>query len=110
MSGATVTSNGPVVAPEGMVAVMEVLLHELIVRAVPLSVAVLLPCDTPKFDPKITTLEPTVPVVLERLAITGAGTEGVLIDTLSNVTVASVEVLRLVAAKPIYTFCAIVMV
>jgi hypothetical protein len=44
------------------------------------------------------------------LAIKGAGFEGVLIDTLSNVAVVRLEVVPLLTPNPTYTFCAIVIV
>jgi len=69
---AAVTSTLPVVAPVGTVAVILVLLHEPIVAVVPLNVTPPLPCVAPKFDPAITTDEPTTPVLGVRLLILGA--------------------------------------
>ena len=50
------------------------------------------------------------PVVAETLVITGAGAAVELIDTLSNVAVARVDVLPLVTPSPIYTVCAMLIV
>jgi hypothetical protein len=49
-------------------------------------------------------------VVAETLVITGAGAEGVLSDTLSNVAVASAAALPLFTANPTYTFCPMLIV
>jgi len=53
--GATDTSNGPVVAPAGIVIVIDVPLQLLIVTAAPFSKTVLFPCDPPNPVPEITT-------------------------------------------------------
>ena len=68
----TLTMTLPVVAPEGTVALIEVL-PQLVndVAAVPLKVTVLLPCDVPKFVPVIVTEVPTVPDVGERPVMFG---------------------------------------
>jgi hypothetical protein len=44
------------------------------------------------------------------LVITGPGAAVVLIDTLSNVAVSKYEFVWLHTAKPMYTFCAMVIV
>ena len=110
MLGATNTAKGPEVAPTGMVTVMELLLQELIVAAVPFSNTTLLLCAAPNPVPEITTWLPTDPVVAETLLITGAGTAVEFTETLSKVAVASVEVLPLYTASPMYTFCPMVIV
>jgi hypothetical protein len=43
MVGATRTASGPEVAPEGIVAVVDVAVHELMVIGVPFNITVLLP-------------------------------------------------------------------
>ncbi len=48
MLGATVTTRGPVEAPEGMVQEIEVSLHELMVTGTPFRVAWLPLCEVPK--------------------------------------------------------------
>jgi hypothetical protein len=51
MVGATETVKRPEVAPDGMVTLMDVSIQLLIVTAVPLSVATLLPCIAPNPEP-----------------------------------------------------------
>jgi hypothetical protein len=70
----TVTTTFPVVAPEGTVAVMLLVVHELAVAVVPLNVTVLLPWLPPKLDPVMVTEVPTTPEVGERLLMLGDGT------------------------------------
>ena len=53
--GATETSNGPDVAPAGIVIVIDVPLHVLIVTAAPFSSTPLPPCEPPNPEPEITT-------------------------------------------------------
>jgi hypothetical protein len=103
MFGATDTVNGPDVAPDGMVIPIEVLLHTLIVTNAPFNVTSPTP---PNPVPLITTWLPTEPVVADTPVMTGAGADVELIDTLSNLAVARVDVLRLLTAKPTYTFVA----
>jgi len=112
MLGATETTIGPDVAPEGMVITMAVALHELTVTVTSLSKTTLLPCTAPKPEPKIATWPPTDPVVAERFVITGAGDPdpGKLTDTVSNVAVAMLELDPLLTPSPIYTVSAIVTV
>ena len=55
MLGATETTKGPEVAPEGIVIVTAVLLQALIVTGAPFSVTMLLPCVAPKPLPASTT-------------------------------------------------------
>lgn len=69
----TVTTTGPVVAPEGTGAVIEVALQAVGVDAIPLKLTVLLPCGVRKFVPAITTELATAPVLGVRLATVGAG-------------------------------------
>jgi len=89
MLGATETSNGPDVAPEGMVMLIDVLLHELIITGVAFRVTTLPPWEAPKLEPVITTALPIAAVVVETLVMTGAGTSDELTETLSNVAEAS---------------------
>jgi hypothetical protein len=100
MLGATETSNGPEVAPVGIVMMIEVLLHELIDAGALFNNTKLPPCEAPKPVPVINTWLPIAPVVAETLVMTGAGAAVELIDTLSKVAVASAELLPLVTAKP----------
>ena len=86
--------------------VMDEAPHEFTVTGAPLKVTTLLPCEAPKFVPEITTCVPTGPVVGEMLEMLGAGAETVEIETLSNVAVASSELLSLLTARPTYTLCA----
>jgi hypothetical protein len=97
----TVTTTGP--GPAGVVlatvATICELLQLVIDDAATLSkLTVLLPCEEPKFEPVIVTDVPVAP----RLGATPV-TKGVvptLTETLSNVDVASAEVLLLLTAKP----------
>jgi hypothetical protein len=68
----TVTTTGPLVAPVGTGAVMDVALHAVGVEAIPLKLTVLLVCVLRKFVPAITTEVPTAPVLGVRLVIVGA--------------------------------------
>jgi hypothetical protein len=68
---ATVTTTGPVVAPDGTVAVIDVLLFQVAVAGVPLNVTVLVLCVVPKFVPVIVTGALIPPDVGDRLAIVG---------------------------------------
>lgn len=67
----TVTTTLPVVAPEGTGARMLVPVQLVGVAAVPLKLAVLVPCVDPKFVPVIVTDVPTAPEVGERLVMVG---------------------------------------
>jgi hypothetical protein len=58
----------------------------------------------------MTTWLPIDPVVAERPVMTGACVADGLIDTLSKVAVPRADVLLLVTAKPMYTFCAMLIV
>jgi len=107
MLGATETTNGPEVAPLGIVKVIDVVLQELIVTADPFSSTALVPCEVPKFTPPITTWFPIDPVVAETLVIIG---NKLPTDTLSNVPVYEVPVLPLLIASPMYTFWAMLIV
>jgi hypothetical protein len=93
-----------------MVMLMEVALQELMVTALSFNSTMLLPCEAPNPLPEITTWLPSTPLLADTLLITGAGAETVLTDTLSKVAVASAAALPLVTAKPMYTFCAMLMV
>ena len=55
MLGATDTTNGPEVAPTGMVVLIDVLFHVLIVTPAPFSITTLFPCEAPNPVPDITT-------------------------------------------------------
>ena len=110
MLGATDTSKGPVVAPDGMMIVSDVALQLLMVAATPFSSTVLPPCVAPKPDPPITIWLPTDPVVADTLVIAGAGAEAEFTDTLSNVAVPVDEVVRLLTAKPTYALVAMLTV
>src|SRR5229473_1499025 len=110
MLGATDTTKGPEVAPDGIVMVMDVALQELIVTSAPFSSTTLLPWEAPNPVPEINTGLPMDAVVAEMLLITGAGAEAELTETLSKTAVASAEALPLFAAIPTYTFGAMLMV
>ena len=110
MLGATETDNGPEVAPGGIVIVIDVALQVFTVTSPLFSVTRLPPCDPPNALPVITTWLPTGPVLAETLVITGAGAAAVLVDTLSNVAVASAELLSLFTTNPRYTFCPMLIV
>jgi hypothetical protein len=68
------TTTFPVVAPEGTVTAMLVVLQVVTVAVVPLNFTVLLPCVDPKFVPVTVTAAPTAPDVIDRLVILGAAT------------------------------------
>jgi hypothetical protein len=108
--GATDTSNGPDVAPVGIVMLTDVLLQLLIVTATSFSNTSLPPCVAPNPEPDITTWLPIEPVVAETPLITGAGAPTELTDTLSNAAVATGDVVRLLTANPMYTLCAMLTV
>jgi hypothetical protein len=55
MVGATEATRYPVVAPDGIVKTIDVLLHELIVTGALFNVTKLPFCETPKPDPLIAT-------------------------------------------------------
>jgi len=107
MLGATETASGPEVAPDGIVMLIDVPLHTFIVTSAPFKVT---KPAVPNPVPEMTTWLPTDPVVAETPVMAGAGAAEELTDTLSNVAVASADVLRLLTASPIYTFVAIVTV
>jgi len=70
----TVTTTFPVVAPFGTAAEMLVSVQPTNAAVVPLNVAVLLPCDGPKFTPVIVTETPTSPEVgLKEVMLGGGG-------------------------------------
>jgi hypothetical protein len=110
MLGATETSNGPEVAPTGIVTMIEVLVHELTVMGAPFSITKLPPCDAPKPVPVMFTWLPIEPVVAETLVIAGAGVVVELTETLSKVAVASVPLKVLLTIRPMYTFWAMLTV
>lgn len=70
---ATVTTTLPLVAPEGTVVNMAVLVQLLGAARVPLKVTVLVPWLAPKLPPDIFTDEVTGPAVGLRLVMVGAG-------------------------------------
>src|SRR5215470_10664312 len=90
MLGPKRTHISPVVAPAGIVMVIEVALHELMVTGASFRTTVLVPCEEPNPEPEITTCVPTGPVVVERLLITRGVTLLDVIDTLSKYCVAGV--------------------
>ena len=110
MVGATATTNGPEVAPDGTLVVIVLLLQLLIVAGEPFNVTVLEPCAAPNPLPDITIGFPVVPVVAETVLIAGATTEAKFTDTLSNVAVARLEVFPLLTPKPTYTVCPMLIV
>src|SRR5579859_4872183 len=67
----TVTTTGPVVAPEGTGATIFVLLQLVGVAVVPLNLIVLVPWVEPKLDPLMVTAAPMAPELGERLLMTG---------------------------------------
>ena len=93
----TVTS--PVVAVEGTVATICVLLQLVTEFAdTPLKRTELVPCVAPKYNPLIVTDDPKAPYVGE-IPVTIADVPDVM-ETLSNVAVPVADVLPLVTAKP----------
>src|SRR5882724_10891819 len=68
----TVTTTGPVVAPVGTGATIDVALQLVGVAGVPLNVTVLVPCVAPKFVPEIVTDVPITPDVGFKLVMVGA--------------------------------------
>jgi hypothetical protein len=68
----TVTTTLPVIAPVGTVATIAPGFQLMMVAATPPKVAVLEPCDEPKFDPEMVTEVPTGPEAVLRAVITGA--------------------------------------
>jgi hypothetical protein len=110
MLGATETTRYPEVAAEGMVKLIDMLLHELIVMAALFSITRLLPCEAPNPVPEIVTSLPTLPVVAETLEITGAGAADEFTETLSKVAVDNDDVLWLATPRPTYTSCVMLMV
>jgi hypothetical protein len=83
-----------------------VLLQLFIVTATLFKVTKLPPCEAPNPVPLIATWLPTEPVVADTLVMTGAGADVELTETFAKAAVASVDVLRLLTAKPTYTFVA----
>src|SRR5260370_777817 len=110
MLGAMEASKDPEVAPAGIVMLIDVPLQVLMVTAPPFSRTALPLCVAPKPVPEITTWLPMDPVVAETAVITGAGAAAELSDTLSNVAVAKAEAVRLLTARPTYTFRAMLTV
>jgi hypothetical protein len=95
----SITVTSPVVAAEGTVAMICVLLQlEIEVADTPLNLTELVPCVAPNANPLIVTDEPSPPYVGE-IPVMMAEVPDV-IETLSNVAVPSVEVLPLVTANP----------
>src|ERR1700739_2489241 len=100
MLGASWTAITPDVTPVGIVAVIDVALHELIVNGESFNKTTLLPCKAPKPEPEITTCVPTAPVVEDSIVITGAVSVAELTDTLSKDPLWRVDGLPLLNAKP----------
>src|SRR5439155_26268343 len=110
MLGAMDTSKDPVVAPTGIVMLIDVPLQVLTVTAAPFSNTALPPCKAPNPVPEITTWLPMDPVVAETAVMSGAGAAAELSVLLSNVTVTNaVYTLSLPDALPI-SFCAMLTV
>src|SRR5882672_8829443 len=110
MLGAITTTIRPDAAPDAIVTVMDVLLHELIVIGAPFTVTWLLPCEAPKWVPLITTWLPIEPVVADTPVITGAGDAAESRDTLSNVAVCRLLFVPLSTNSPMYAFSAMLIV
>jgi len=107
----TVTTTLPVVAAAGTTAKIVVGLQVVVVACVPLNVKVLAPWVEPKFVPVIVTEALGTAMFGDKLAIDGARICGLkLTTTLSKVTVARTDGVPLLAAKPTYTFGAMVTV
>jgi len=68
------TMTLPLAAPVGTVTAMLVAVHDVTLAVVPLNLTVPLPCDDPKLVPVTVTAAPTVPAVIDRLVMLGAGT------------------------------------
>jgi hypothetical protein len=98
--GATETTIRPDVAPDGIVAVIDVSLQEMMINAKPLSIATLPSWEVPNPVPEIVTWLPTDPVVAEIPLMTGGVDEAEVIETLSNVAVASAELVPLAVTRP----------
>src|SRR5258706_5257787 len=110
MRGAREASKARELTPAGIVTLIDVPPQVFTVTAPPFSNTALPPCSAPNPLPEITTWLPIDPVVAETAVITGAAAAAELTDTLSNVAVASEEVVRLLTASPTYTFCAMLTV
>jgi hypothetical protein len=67
----TVTTTGPVAAPVGTVAAIDVEIQLLGVAEVPLKVTVFVPWVVPKLEPVIVSVAPTAPDVGDKLAMLG---------------------------------------
>jgi hypothetical protein len=108
--GATDTTRRPLLAPVGIVSVMDVPLHELIVTGASFKYTRLFPWEEPKPFPVSTTWLPMGPVEADTFVITGTGRAAELMDILSKFAVAKLVVEPLETASPMYVLCAIVMV
>jgi hypothetical protein len=80
----TVTTTLPVVAPLGTVVLILVSLQMVGVAVVPLNLSVLLPCDTPKFDPEMVIESPTIPEFGDKPEIAGVAKTVKLLPLLST--------------------------
>src|SRR2546428_501718 len=98
MLGAMVTSNGPEVAPTGIVMLIDVPLQVYTVTAAPFSNTALPPCKAPNPVPEITSSLPLDPAGAETEAMTRAGAAAEVSATLSHVARAQGVVLRLLTA------------
>jgi len=108
--GPTSTTKGPVLAPVGIVMLIDPSLHVFTGAISPFNRTTLLPCNPPNPLPVIVAGLPTIPVFGLTPVITGAGVPAALTETLSNVAVASAPLLLLLTAKPIYTPLAMLIV
>jgi hypothetical protein len=105
----TVTGPGPVTALLGTRATICVLFQLVIeVATPPLNPIVLVPWVVPKLDPVTVTDVPTDPTVGDRPVTKGVVPK--VIDTLSKVAVASFVLSWLLTPRPMYAFCAMVIV
>jgi hypothetical protein len=77
----TVIATLPDVAPEGTWAVTVLLFHVSGIARMPLNCTVLVPCVAPKFEPVMTTVDPTRPAVGDKETIVGGGEFGASIGT-----------------------------
>ena len=87
----TVTTTLPVLAPAGATAVMLLALHDVTLAVIPLKLTLLVPGIAPKFEPAITTDEPTGPELGERLLIAGAATLAVVWNVVMSCVSAAEE-------------------
>jgi hypothetical protein len=112
MLGASTTVSGPDVAPDGIVALIEVELQELAVNTESLSMTMLLPWEAPKPEPSTDTSYPGTPEVGQTLLMMGGWDVEEVTETPSNValTILLFAPLLVLTARPMYTFVAMLIV